>query len=50
MKMSGEEKKNRIWETERDLTEKNVDAERERLVNFWEKKTEVMLTGFFMKN
>lgn len=48
MKMSGGEKKNRIWETERDLTEKNVEAERERLVNFWKKKTEFMLTGFFL--
>lgn len=39
MKMSGGEKKNRFLETERDLTEKKVDVQRERLVNFWEKKT-----------
>lgn len=50
MKMSGGEKKNKIWETEKDLTEKNVDVHRERLVNFWEKKIEVMLAGFFVKN
>lgn len=36
--MSGGEKKNRIWKTEKDLTEKNVDVERERLVNFREKR------------
>lgn len=46
MKMSGGEKKNKIWETEKDLTEKNVDVHRERLVNFWEKRLKLCWRAF----